>query len=163
MIIDGRSMSTSAVSPFHRRGDATTESGAVGNSYEDKCRRSLAEEQAKSLAETNNWEHVDRERVHQDWDVLYREITAFLEGGSLPGDPQIQELVRRHFNIACRFYTPSREAYVGMSLFYAEDEAMRAFHDSYHPGLVEFLGAAISVFAEQEDGFAPSADAQAPA
>ncbi len=108
--------------------------GAVGNSYEDECRRSLAQEQAKSLAETNDWEHVDRERVHQDWDVLYREITAFLDGGSLPGDQQIQELVRRHFDIVSRFYTPSREAYVGMSLFYAEDEAMRAFHDSYHPG-----------------------------
>lgn len=46
-----------------------------------------------------------------------------------------------------------------MSLFYAEDEAMRAFHDSYHPGLVEFLGAAIKVFSEQGSGFAPSAGA----
>ncbi|MER5861062.1 TipAS antibiotic-recognition domain-containing protein [Streptomyces sp900105245] len=135
----------------------------MGNSYEDECRRSLAEEQAKSLAGTNNWEHVDRERVHQDWDVLYREITAFLDGGSLPGDQKIQELVRRHFDIVSRFYTPSREAYVGMSLFYAEDEAMRAFHDSYHPGMVEFLGAAIRVFAEQGSGFAPSAGAEASA
>ncbi|MFF9158440.1 TipAS antibiotic-recognition domain-containing protein [Streptomyces sp. NPDC014846] len=78
-------------------------------------------------------------------------------------DEQIQELVRRHFDIVSRFYTPSREAYVGMSLFYAEDEAMRAFHDSYHPGMVEFLGAAIRVFAEQGSGFAPSAGAEASA
>ncbi|MGW5768842.1 TipAS antibiotic-recognition domain-containing protein [Streptomyces longwoodensis] len=75
----------------------------MGNDYEDECRRSLAKEQAKSLAATNNWEHVDRERVHQDWDVLYREITAHLDNGSLPGDQQVQELVRRHFDIACRF------------------------------------------------------------
>ncbi|MFF7357339.1 MULTISPECIES: hypothetical protein [Streptomyces] len=33
--------------------------------------------------------------------------------------------------------------------------------DSYHPGLVEFLGAAIKVFAEQGSGFAPSAGAEA--
>ncbi|MFE5302048.1 TipAS antibiotic-recognition domain-containing protein [Streptomyces sp. NPDC056632] len=135
----------------------------MGNSYEDECRRALAEEQARSLAETNDWEHVDRERVHQDWDVLYREVTASLDGGSLPGDEQVQALVRRHFDIICRFYVPSREAYVGMSLFYAEDEAMRAFHDSYHPRLVEFLGAAIKVFAEQGSGFAPSAGAEASA
>ncbi|MFJ9811079.1 TipAS antibiotic-recognition domain-containing protein [Streptomyces sp. NPDC101158] len=133
----------------------------MGNSYEDQCRRALAEEQARSLAETNGWEHVDRERVHQDWDVLYREITVFLDGGCLPGDEQVQELVRRHFDVVCRFYVPSREAYVGMSLFYAEDEAMRAFHDSYHPRLVEFLGAAIKVFADQGSGFAPSAGAEA--
>ncbi|MGW5421614.1 TipAS antibiotic-recognition domain-containing protein [Streptomyces sp. NPDC003943] len=135
----------------------------MGNSYEDQCRRSLADEQANSLALTNDWAHVDREQVHRDWDVLYREITALLEGGSLPGDPEVQELVRRHFDIVCRFYVPSRDAYVGMSLFYAEDEAMRAFHDSYHPRMAEFLGAGIKVFAEQGSGFAAGAGAGAPA
>ncbi|MDX2565275.1 TipAS antibiotic-recognition domain-containing protein [Streptomyces sp. TX20-6-3] len=138
-------------------------SGAVGNSYEDECRRALAEEQAKSLAATDNWAHVDRGQVHQDWAVLYGEITALLDGGCPPWDQRIQELVRRHFDIACRFYVPSRQAYVGMSLFYAENEAMRAFHDSYHPDLVEFLGAAIKVFAEQGSGFAPSAGTSASA
>ncbi|MDY0815670.1 TipAS antibiotic-recognition domain-containing protein [Kitasatospora purpeofusca] len=127
----------------------------MGNSYEDECRRSLAEEQVRSLAGTNDWEHVDRDRVHRDWDALYREITVCLNDGALPGEQKVQELVRRHFDIACRFYTPSREAYVGMALFYAEDEGMRAFHDSYHAGLVEFLGAAIRVFADQGTGFAP--------
>ncbi|MFB7837714.1 TipAS antibiotic-recognition domain-containing protein [Streptomyces sp. NPDC056056] len=135
----------------------------MGNGYEDECRRALADEQARSLAVTDNWAHVDRGQVHQDWDVLYREIIASLEGGSLPEDEQIQELVRRHFDIACRFYIPSRQAYVGMSLFYAEDQAMRAFHDSYHPDLVAFLGAAIRLFAEQGGGFAPRAGTAAPA
>ncbi|MFI6844514.1 TipAS antibiotic-recognition domain-containing protein [Kitasatospora sp. NPDC050467] len=129
--------------------------GAMGSrsQYEDECRRALAGEQAKSLAETNDWAHVDREQVHQDWDVLYREIAAVLDA-SLPGDRQIQELVSRHFDIICRFYVPSREAYVGMSLFYGEDDGMREFHNSYHPRMVEFLGDAISVFAERGVGFA---------
>ncbi|MEU1378076.1 TipAS antibiotic-recognition domain-containing protein [Streptomyces triculaminicus] len=125
----------------------------MGNQYEDECRRSLAEEQAKSLAETNNWEHVDRNQVHQDWDGLYREIATCLDE-SLPGDREIQELVRRHFDIACRFYMPSRKTYVGMALFYAEDDAMREFHNSYHPRMVEFLGDAMRIFAERGVNFA---------
>jgi hypothetical protein len=123
------------------------------NQYEDECRRSMAEEQAKSLAGTNNWEHVDRNQVHQDWDVLYREIAARVDG-SAPGDRQIQELVRRHFDIACRFYIPSRRAYVGMALFYAENDDMREFHNSYHPRMVEFLGDAMKILAERGAGFA---------
>jgi hypothetical protein len=120
LIIGGRSMLTCrGLSGFHRRGDETMGTGAVGNNYEDECRRSLAEEQAKSLAGTNNWEHVDREQVHRDWDVLYRELTALLDGGSLPGDQQIQELVRRHFDIACRFYTPSIPTTPGWSISWA--------------------------------------------
>ncbi len=128
----------------------------MGNRYEDECRRSLAGEQARSLAETNHWEHVDRDQVHQDWDVLYREIAACLDG-SLPGDQKIQELVLRHFDIACRFYVPTREAYIGMALFYVEDDAMREFHDSYHPRMVEFLGEAMNIFAERGAGFASRA------
>ncbi|MFF1797300.1 TipAS antibiotic-recognition domain-containing protein [Kitasatospora sp. NPDC058263] len=126
----------------------------MGNQYEDECRRALAGEQAKSLAETDHWEHVDRDRVHQDWDALYKEIAAVLEG-SLPGDPQIQEFVGRHFDIACRFYVPTRKAYVGMALFYAENDDMRDFHHSYHPRMVEFLGEAMGIFAERGTGFAP--------
>ncbi|MER6395672.1 TipAS antibiotic-recognition domain-containing protein [Kitasatospora sp. NPDC001603] len=126
----------------------------MGNQYEDECRRALAGEQAKSLAETDHWEHVDRDRVHQDWDVLYKEIAAVLEG-SLPGDPRIQEFVGRHFDIACRFYVPTRKAYLGMALFYAENDDMRDFHNSYHPRMVEFLGEAMGVFAERGTGFAP--------
>ncbi|MEU1504370.1 TipAS antibiotic-recognition domain-containing protein [Kitasatospora sp. NPDC005748] len=126
----------------------------MGNQYEDECRRALAGEQAKSLAETDHWEHVDRDRVHQDWDALYKEIAAVVEG-SLPGDPQIQEFVGRHFDIACRFYVPTRKAYVGMALFYAENDDMRDFHNSYHPRMVEFLGEAMGIFAERGTGFAP--------
>ncbi|MGW5929333.1 TipAS antibiotic-recognition domain-containing protein [Streptomyces anulatus] len=124
----------------------------MDNQYADECRRSLAEEQARSLSETNNWEHVDKPKVHEDWDVLYREIAAHLDG-SLPGDQQIQEFVQRHFEIICRFYIPSREAYIGTALLYATDDAMRDFHNSYHPRMVEFLGDAIKIYAEKGSGF----------
>ncbi|CAL9587565.1 TipAS antibiotic-recognition domain-containing protein [Streptomyces sp. enrichment culture] len=125
----------------------------MDDSYAQRCRRSLAAEQARSLSATDDWAHVDRERVHRDWDALYQEIAACLDG-SRPGDPHVQELVGRHFGIACRFYTPSREAYIGMALLYAEDDSMREFHNSYHPGMVEFLGAAMKVYAERGSGFA---------
>ncbi|MCP9956588.1 MULTISPECIES: TipAS antibiotic-recognition domain-containing protein [Streptomyces] len=121
--------------------------------YADECRRALAAEQARSLSQTNDWEHVDRDRVHRDWDTLYREIAARLDD-SLPTDPHIQELVGRHFEIASRFYTPSREAYVGMALLYAEDAPMREFHNSYHPRMVGFLGEAMEAYAERGAGFA---------
>ncbi|MFV0126295.1 TipAS antibiotic-recognition domain-containing protein [Streptomyces sp. HMX112] len=120
--------------------------------YAQECRRSLAREQAVSLSATNDWEHVDRGQVHQDWDLLYREVAARLDG-SLPGDQHIQELVHRHFEIACRFYTPTKEAYIGMALLYAEDAPMREFHNAYHPGMVEFLGEAMRIYAERGAGF----------
>ena len=112
----------------------------------DRCRRSLREEQARSLAETDGWAHVDKDRVHADWDALYREIAVSLDAAR-PEDDRAQELIGRHFKIASRFYAPTREAYIGMALLYAEDAAMREFHNAYHPRMVEFLGTAMRVFA----------------
>jgi hypothetical protein len=114
--------------------------------YADRCRRSLREEQATSLAETDGWAHVDKDRVHADWDALYREIAVSLDGAR-PEDDRAQELIEQHFAIASRFYAPSREAYIGMAMLYSEDPAMEEFHNAYHPRMVEFLGTAMRVFA----------------
>ncbi|GIF14492.1 hypothetical protein Ate01nite_45240 [Actinoplanes teichomyceticus] len=113
-----------------------------------RCRRSLAEEQTASLAATDDWAHVDRDRVHRDWHELYSEIAAAITAGARPQDEPVQELVGRHYAIASRFYPPSRDAYLGMALRYAEDDAMREWHNSYHPRMVEFLGGAMLRYAE---------------
>ena len=114
--------------------------------YADRCRRSLREEQATSLAETDGWAHVDKDRVHADWDALYSEIAGYPDG-SRPEDDWVQELIEKHFEIACRFYSPTREAYIGMAMLYSEDAAMLEFHNAYHPRMVEFMGPAMRVFA----------------
>ena len=114
----------------------------------DRCRRSLGEEQARSLAETDGWAHVDKDRVHADWDALYREIAVFLDGARPEGD-RAQELIERHVQITSRFYAPTREAYIGMAMLYAEDAAMKEFHNAYHPRMVEFLGLAMRAYADK--------------
>ena len=116
--------------------------------YADRCRRSLSEEQATSRAKTDGWAHVDKDQVHADWDALYTEIASSLDGAQ-PGGDRAQDLVEKHFEIASRFYTPTREAYIGMAILYSEDAAMQGFHNAYHPRMVEFLGRAMRVFADR--------------
>lgn len=123
----------------------------LGNSpldYLDQCRQALARQQAKSLAETENWSHVDKQKVHIDWDILYKELAPLVEG-SLPSAPEVQSLMARHHAIAVRFYTPTREAYIGLGLFYQDNPDMRAYHNHFHPGMVDFLGEAIYAFAQR--------------
>jgi TipAS antibiotic-recognition domain len=114
---------------------------------QEKCRIALQEEQTKSLAETNNWAHVDRAKVHADWDVLYKELAKSIDTSS-PDDEAVQSIVAQHYQIACRFYMPSPDAYVRMALFYNEDSDMKDFHNAYHPKMVDFLGAAINIFVQ---------------
>jgi TipAS antibiotic-recognition domain len=115
--------------------------------HQEKCRMALHQEQTKSLAETNNWAHVDRTKVHADWDLLYQELAKSIEAAS-PDDEAVQAIVAQHYKIACRFYVPSSDAYMGMALFYNENSDMKDFHNAYHPKMVEFLGEAINIFAQ---------------
>ncbi|MBP2217055.1 TipAS antibiotic-recognition domain-containing protein [Arthrobacter sp. CAN_C5] len=124
-----------------------TETNSLSPAYLQTCRDALAQEQAASLAATNGWEHVDRDQVHADWDEIYRELAQDLEQRN-PQNDATQDLIHRHYQIACRFYTPSKEAYIGMALFYRENEDMRMFHNGYHQDLVEFLVPAITTYAQ---------------
>lgn len=116
--------------------------------YLEKCRHSLSSEQAKSLAETDNWGHVDKQQVHTDWDSLYKELSLLI-GSLKPAEKKAQEMIGRHFKITCRFYVPSKEAYIGMGLFYSENNDMKNFHNAYHPQMVAFLGDAMTVYAQE--------------
>ncbi|MEC5160862.1 MULTISPECIES: TipAS antibiotic-recognition domain-containing protein [unclassified Janthinobacterium] len=117
--------------------------------YQEICRSALNAEQTRSLAETDHWKHVDRGQVHADWDALYKRISPLI-GSASPADAAVQALLHEHYQIACRFYTPSKLAYIGMALFYDENPAMKEFHNAYHPQMVAFLGAAMLVYAEQK-------------
>ena len=114
--------------------------------YLAQCRNALNAEQAKSLSETDNWSHVNKQQVHIDWDVLYKRLATMLDG-SLASSPPIQEIMAQHYAIASRFYVPSREAYIGMGLFYSDNKDMKDFHNAYHRNMVGFLGEAIYVYA----------------
>ena len=85
--------------------------------------------------------------MHADWDTLYRKLTPLMQAHPA-ASPTIQAVMAEHYALVSRFFRPSRQAYVGMSLFYAEDPAMKAFHDAYDPGLVPFLAEAMAVYAD---------------
>jgi len=116
--------------------------------YLDECRTALSAEQAESLATTGNWAHVDKQKVHSDWDTLYQKIAPAID--SLPPSAEpVQALIAEHYGIVSRFFKPSKEAYIGMSLFYGEDPKMRDFHSTYHPDMVPFMAEAISIYADE--------------
>ena len=118
----------------------------LSNEYLNKCKNALAAEQTHSLSTTDNWAHVNRELVHQDCDVLYTKLAEYADETAVD-NVNVQTLMKEHFDIACRFYTPSKEAYIGMGIFYKDNEDMKKFHNSYHPEMVEYLGDAIVHYA----------------
>ncbi len=119
----------------------------LSNEYLIECKKALDVEQTHSLSSTDNWAHVNRELVHQDWDVLYKKLAGYADKTAVD-NVNVQTLMKEHFEIACRFYTPSKQAYIGMGIFYKENEDMKKFHNSYHPEIVDYLGDAMVQYAD---------------
>jgi hypothetical protein len=66
-----------------------------------------------------------------------------------PSAPEIQAIMARHYSIVSQFYAPSKQAYIGMSLFYSENQDMKDFHNTYDPKMVEFLAEAMPIYAHE--------------
>jgi hypothetical protein len=130
----------------HLSGHTTMTTELSAAEYQQECRAALSAEQARSLADTNNWSHVDKPQTHRDWDALYQELTPLMRRLP-PSAPEIEAIMARHYGIVSRFYAPSKQAYIGMSLFYAENDDMRRFHNAYDPNMVAFLAQAMPLYA----------------
>jgi DNA-binding transcriptional MerR regulator len=104
----------------------------------------------ESKRRTKNWKKEDFEKVQRDYDELHRAFADALQKGVTPGDTDVQALVKRHFAVVERFWTPKRESYIGLGRTYCEHPDFRKLYDGYHPKLAEYLAEAMKVYAERE-------------
>ncbi|MCB0416187.1 MAG: MerR family transcriptional regulator [Bdellovibrionaceae bacterium] len=102
----------------------------------------------ESRRRTQGWKKEDYQDVAKEYDRLHRALTETLKAGAKAGDPQVQTLIREHYEVVNRFWTPDRTAYIGLGQLYCEHEHFRRMYDGYHPDLAPFLAEAMRVYAE---------------
>lgn len=116
------------------------------DSYGSHAQKNIEE----SVRRTRAWRAEDYTRTRDDYDELHRAFTEALDRGLKPADSEVQLLVRQHYEIVDRFWTPNHEAYIGLSQMYNEHSAFKKLYEGYHPRLAEYLAEAMKVFAEKE-------------
>jgi DNA-binding transcriptional MerR regulator len=109
------------------------------------------------------WGDEAVDRSHASWESLGEEgraafgaesaavghgLAELMAQGVDVADPRVQALVGRHHRQIATFWTPSREAYVGLGQMYVDDERFTATYDAFAPGLAPYLRDAMAVFAE---------------
>ena len=105
---------------------------------------------AESQRRTKDWKKEDFEKSNQDYDELHRAFAESINQGLSVDSKEVQALVKRHFAVVNRFWTPKRESYIGLGKTYLEHPDFRKVYDNYHPKLAEYLAEAMKVFAERE-------------
>lgn len=97
-----------------------------------------------------NWKTDDWVTVKREGDAIHRQLAAAINNHLDPSSPEVQDLIKRHYALTKKFWTPNRESYIGLSQLYCSHPDFVKFYADIHPQLLEFLVAAMKVFAENE-------------
>lgn len=103
--------------------------------YQDSQRklRQLSKEQQKAVfAETIS---------------LQIQAAELLRSGEATDSVAVKELIARHYQWICNFWTPNKEAYISLGEMYASDPRFAANYDKHEVGLAIFMREAMSSWA----------------
>jgi DNA-binding transcriptional MerR regulator len=102
----------------------------------------------ESYKKTKNWSKDDWKESSKEYEELCKELVQYI-GKAKPTSSRVQDLIRRHFTWIQKFWTPTKESYVGLSELYMGPEFQK-YYEAFHPELSKFLSEAMREFAERE-------------
>lgn len=96
-----------------------------------------------------NWSTEDWKDMKTQSDDVHVLLAQAIDRGLSPESDEVQALVAQHYKMIQKFYTPTKEIYIGLAQMYTEHPDFKKFYDAYHPKMVEYLGAAMRYYAEK--------------
>jgi DNA-binding transcriptional MerR regulator len=105
----------------------------------------------ESKKKVKRWMKTDWEKAMGSFASICTDLVELMNRELPCESPEVQRVIRRHFEWLKQFWTPTRESYKGHSLM-VEDSELRNAYTAYHQDLPKFMAAAMNVFAERELG-----------
>ena len=122
-------------------------SGFREDPYAAQARERWGETAVEAQRRAAGWDQDTAAAVQREGEDVTRALGVALRTGRPVEDPSVQELVARQHAWVSRFWTPDRDAYVGLGRMYVDDERFTAHYDAVEPGLAVYLRDAIAVYA----------------
>ncbi|HHF7374196.1 MerR family transcriptional regulator [Legionella bozemanae] len=102
-----------------------------------------------SWARVTHWKKPDWEAFKASGEQLNLALVNAVKQGLNIESSEVQDLIQQHYNWVNNCWTPTKDTYLGLGQIYLDHPDFRDFFNRYHPDLVEFLTAAMKVFAKR--------------
>ncbi len=123
--------------------------GFEHNPYEQEARQRWGDEAVdESNRRVRTLSPAEQQRVHQDGVEVHERLAALLRAGTPVDDTAVQEVIADHHAWVSHFWTPNREAYIGLGNLYVDDNRFAENIDKAQPGLAVYLRDAMAVYAQ---------------
>jgi hypothetical protein len=90
---------------------------------------------------------AEQKELFERGNAITQALAEAMVGGEAAGGERIQSLIAEHYRWICAFWTPTREAYIGLGAMYADDERFKAHYEKFAAGLAEFMREAMTSYA----------------
>jgi DNA-binding transcriptional MerR regulator len=97
-----------------------------------------------------NWTKEQWQENKREADMIYAELGLAIKNHLSPSSPEVQVLIKQHYQMTTIFWTPTKDSYIGLSKLYGSHPDFVRFYDEIHPKLLIFLVEAMKVYAEKD-------------
>jgi DNA-binding transcriptional MerR regulator len=106
---------------------------------------------SQTKARVKDWTKAEWQKSGEEFNAICGDLVSAMKQGLTEQSPQVQGIVRRHFEWLKRFWTPTRESYAGHGEMIVDSDLRKAY-EVHDPNLPEFAALAMRAFAEEELG-----------
>lgn len=117
------------------------------DAYVQEAQERWPEQYAESNRRLARLDADEQRALFARGDEIAVALAAALSAGSAIDAPGVQALIAQHYDWICAFWTPSRDAYIGLGEMYVADERFKARYEEIATGLAEFLREAMTAYA----------------
>lgn len=104
----------------------------------------------KSKDKIKDWTEDEWLANKREADNIHAELVAAIKNHLSPSSPEVQKIIKKHYQMTTLFWTPTRESYIALSELYASHPDFVKFYNDIHPKLLTFIMEAMKIFAEKE-------------
>lgn len=96
-----------------------------------------------------NWPKEQWMENKKEGDKIHAELVEAINKHLAPSSAEVQNIIKKHYEMTTVFWTPTRDSYIGLSQLYCSHPDFVKFYNDIHPELLKFLMEAMKIFSEK--------------
>ncbi len=97
----------------------------------------------------NNYTEQQTNQFTLEFSEITKSFAEAMNQGINPANPEVQELVKKHYDFVSKFWTPSKEAYKSLAMSYILPSPYKETYEAVAIGLGKYHYDAIQIWAEK--------------
>lgn len=97
----------------------------------------------------DTWTQEDWMKNKNEADAIYAALGTAIDHQFSASSPEVQKLIKQHYEMTKAFWIPNKKSYSGLSELYGSHPDFVAFYNKINPKLLRFLTEAMRIYAEK--------------